>query len=149
LTVIFFSLGLYYPILSAKYSILDFGLNYKEIRLFDSVRIFYKEGSFLLAGIILVFTIILPVIKYIEIANRLFQRIRIPANFSKFLHSIDKWSMLDVFLVALLLLNFKMNSSFISMHLQVGTNYIALAVLSRMLLSILVDRYNLRKANLK
>ena len=41
--------------------------------------------------------------------------------------------MLDVFLVALLLLNFKMNDAFIVMKLEVGTIFIALAVLTRIL----------------
>ena len=137
-----FVLGLYYPILSTKYEVFGIGLKYQAVRLFDSVRMFYQEGSYLLAGIIFVFTIILPVVKFFEIANRLYKWFPLSSKVSKFLHAIDKWSMLDVFLVALLLLNFKMNSSFIIMHLQVGTNYIALSVLLRMLVSILVDRYN-------
>jgi len=55
--------------------------------------------------------------------------------------------MLDVFLVALLLLNFKMDSNIIVMKLKIGTNFIALAVILRMLSSYLIDKHiiNLRE----
>ena len=150
LTVTFFILGLYYPILSAKYQvpIVKIAYKYQEIRLFDSVRLFYNEGSYLLAGIIFIFTIVLPIVKYLEIANRLFRWIPLSSKVSKFLHSIDKWSMLDVFLVALLLLNFKMDSNIIVMKLKTGTTFIALSVLLRMGVSELIDRYFLKNKNL-
>ena len=48
--------------------------------------------------------------------------------------------MIDVFLVAMLLLNFKMNSRFIVMRLEMGTNFIALAVLTRLVTILLLDR---------
>jgi len=54
------------------------------------------------------------------------------------LRHLDKWNMLDVFLVALLLLNFKMNSNFIVMQLKIGTTFIALAVIFRILTISLV-----------
>ncbi|MDR0294940.1 MAG: paraquat-inducible protein A [Prevotellaceae bacterium] len=49
---------------------------------------------------------ILPVFKYIELI------IRVSKNkTSKILQNLDKWNMLDVFLVALLILNFKLHQA--------------------------------------
>jgi len=141
LSFIFFVLGLYFPILSTKYQVLGIGIDYKEVRLYDSIVFFYQENSYLLALIILVFTIIFPIIKYLDLANRIFVILPLNDKISKILQKLDKWSMLDVFLVALLLLNYKMNSNIIMMKLQAGTNYIALAVIFRMLAGNTIDKY--------
>lgn len=47
-------------------------LKFQEVKLFDSVLMFYKENDYLLAVIILLFTTILPIIKFISIFNNLF-----------------------------------------------------------------------------
>ena len=82
------------------------------------------------------FTFILPILKYIELLLRL----ATGREFLK-LQSVDKWNMIDVFLVAMLLLNFKMNSRFIVMRLEMGTNFIALAVLTRLVTILLVEGF--------
>lgn len=138
-SITFFVLGLIYPLLSTKQQVLGIVLKYKEVRLFDSIRMFYKSSDYLLALIIFLFTIVLPIIKFIELTNRVHKFINIPKKTNAFLHLIDKWSMLDVFLVALLLLNFKMDSNIIVMKLKIGTTFIALSVIIRMLTSNLID----------
>ena len=133
-SVTFYVLGLVYPLMSTKYQVLGIQLRHQEVTLFDSVRMFWESSEYLVASIILVFTFILPVLKYIELGLRL-------ATGRQFLRlrSVDKWNMIDVFLVAMLLLNFKMNSRFIVMRLEMGTNFIALAVLTRLAVILLVD----------
>lgn len=139
ISIVFFVLGLIYPLLSTKQQVLGIVLKYEEVRLFDSIRMFYESNDYLLAIIILLFTIILPIIKFIELTNRIHKFINISRKINDFLHFIDKWSMLDVFLVALLLINFKMNSSIIVMKLKIGTTFIALSVIFRILSSNLID----------
>jgi paraquat-inducible protein A len=134
-SIFFFILGLWYPILSTKQKVLGFVLDYKEVRLFDSVKMFYESNEYFLAIIILVFTILLPIIKFLELLNREFKIIIFTKTISKILHALDKWSMLDVFLVAILLVNFKMDSSIIIMKVKIGTTFIALSVILRMLSS--------------
>ena len=129
----FYGLGLYFPLLATKKQIMGIVLTYKDVRLFDSVKMFYQHQDYLLAGIIFIFTIVLPVIKYFDLFNRLLNWIHFSKKISHFLHKIDKWSMIDVFLVALLLLNFKMDSNIIVMRLQLGTTFIAISVIFRML----------------
>ena len=135
-SVTFYVLGLVYPLMSTKYQVLGIQLRHQEVTLFDSVRMFWESSEYLVASIILVFTFILPVLKYIELGLRL-------ATGRQFLRlrSVDKWNMIDVFLVAMLLLNFKMNSRFIVMRLEMGTNFIALAVLTRLAVILLVDGF--------
>ena len=139
ISIVFFVLGLIYPLLSTKQQVLGIVLKYKEVRLFDSIRMFYESNDYLLSLIILLFTIVLPIIKFIELINRIHKFINIPKKINNFLHFIDKWSMLDVFLVALLLLNFKMDSNIIVMKLKIGTTFIALSVIIRMLSSNLIE----------
>ena len=134
-SITLYILGLCYPLMSTKYQVLGFNIRSQEVTLFDSVRMFWESSDYLIAGIILGFTFIFPILKYIELALRL----ATGRQFLK-LQSVDKWNMIDVFLVALLLLNFKMNSRFIVMRLEMGTNFIALAVLTRLATILLLDK---------
>ena len=136
MSVLFYILGLCYPLMSTKYQVMGFQFKHQEVTLFDSVEMFWESSEYLVASIILVFTFILPILKYIELALRL----GTGRQFLK-LQSVDKWNMIDVFLVAMLLLNFKMNSRFIVMRLEMGTNFIALAVLTRLVTILLVDGF--------
>lgn len=133
-SVLFYILGLVYPLMSTQYQVLNIPLKSQQVTLFDSVRMFWNDNEYLIASIILVFTFIFPILKYIELALRL----GTGKQFLK-LQSVDKWNMIDVFLVAMLLLNFKMNSRFIVMRLELGTNFIALAVLTRLVTILLID----------
>jgi paraquat-inducible protein A len=138
-SISFFVLGLTYPILVTKQQVLGITLKYQSVKLFDSVKIFYESNDYLLAGIIFLFTIILPIIKFIELSNRIFTIFDIPKNIKNILHLLDKWSMLDVFLVALLLLNFKIDSNIIVMKLKIGTTFIAISIIARMVTTILMN----------
>jgi uncharacterized paraquat-inducible protein A len=91
-SIFFFILGLWYPILSTKQKVLGFVLDYKEVRLFDSVKMFYESNEYFLAIIILVFTILLPIIKFLELLNREFKIIIFTKTISKILHALDKWA---------------------------------------------------------
>lgn len=136
-SVVFFALGLYFPILATKHQILGFTLDYKEVRLIDSVKMFYESSDYLLASIIFIFTIVLPIIKYLELTVRIKSQKK-----STFLSKLDKWSMIDVFLVALLLLNFKMDSNVIVMKLKIGTQFIAISVILRMITASIIQTNN-------
>ncbi len=134
-----FMLGLIYPILATKKQVFGLVLKHQELRLFDSVKMFYESNDYLLAIIIFLFTIVLPIMKFFELLNRTFTILNVSKKINYFLHLIDKWSMLDVFLVALLLLNFKLDSNFIVMKLKIGTSFIAISIILRMFATILIN----------
>ena len=137
LSIAFFCLGVYFPLLSTKTKILGINWSYQAMNLFDTIRMFFQNKEYFLASVILTFTFILPIVEYVNLIFRKLFHKR-----GKFLQHLDKWNMLDVFLVALLLLNFKMNSNFIVMELKVGTTFIALAVIFRILTIILIPKNN-------
>lgn len=134
LSVTLYVLGIIEPLMTTKYQIIGIKLKSQDVTLFDSIRMFWDSSEYLIASIIFVFTFILPISKYIEMGVRLFTGRNFPLW-----QGVDKWNMIDVFLVAMLLLNFKMNSNFIVMSLGLGTNFIALAVLTRLAAIMLVD----------
>ena len=134
-SIVFYILGLCYPILSNHIEVWKWNFNHKDVNIFDSVVLFFEAGDYLVATVIFVFTFLFPSIKYIELAFRM-----ATCRFKNNVPSIDKWNMLDVFLVALLLLNFKMNGAIMAMDLEIGTTFIALAVLTRMSTIIAIEQ---------
>ena len=133
LSIVFFGLGIYFPLLSTHKQLI-FKFSYQEINIFQSIVMFFESKEYFLGSVILVFTVVIPVIEYIRL---IFITILNKKSSNK-LRYLDKWNMLDVFLVALLLLNFKMNSNFLVMQLKIGTTFIALAVIFRILTISLV-----------
>jgi uncharacterized paraquat-inducible protein A len=123
---------MYFPILATHTKVV-FKFGYEEINIFDSVKMFFDSRDYFLAAVILLFTFIMPIVKYIKLIIRILKN-----KTSQILQNLDKWNMLDVFLVALLLLNFKMQSNIMIMELKIGTTFIVLAVIFRILTIILI-----------
>ncbi len=130
-----FVLGLLYPIMATKKQVLGLVLTFDEVRLIDSVRMFFDEGEWIMGSIILLFAILFPVWKYVETAGRILVPRRMPDRWGHALKYLDRWSMLDVFLVAVLILNANMDSSILVMKPKSGTTFLAIAVILRMLAS--------------
>ena len=132
ISVLLFVLGLVFPIMSTKKQIMGITLSYQDIRLLGSVRILIQENDTFLAVITLIVTFLFPCFKYVELLNRQFGFFHFSSKLSKFLTNIDKWSMLDVFIIALLLFYFSADSSFIEMKIRIGTYFLALSIFFRM-----------------
>ena len=135
-----FCLGLWLPILSTKQRIFGITLKYQEVKVTDSIKLFFESGDYLFSFIIVLFVIVTPIIKYIYLFIN-FSHSSQKWKFSKHLSVIDKWSMIDIFLVALLLLNFKMNSIIIVMKLRLGTTFIAFSVILRIIATQFLKKY--------
>lgn len=131
LSCLTYYLGLVFPLLKTQTRLLSFTLKTENVRLFDSIKLFWNNNEFMLAAIIFVFTIVIPIIKYIELLIRNFWPEK-TIKYTKILKALDKWSMLDVFIVAILLLNFKLNSAIMIMSLMPGTTFLAISILLRM-----------------
>ncbi|NNE54836.1 MAG: hypothetical protein HKN32_02365, partial [Flavobacteriales bacterium] len=91
------------------------GLKSSEVYLTDSIAYFFENGDWFLGSIILLFTFILPILKYLFIGTQVF---RIPLPRGEWIHHtleiINKWAMLDVFIVALLIMTFKFETTIMS-----------------------------------
>ncbi len=134
-SVIFFILGLTHPIMGAEVVL---GLKQTEIYLYDSFEYFFKKREYVLGVILLIFTLILPTLKYLFIGLKFFGfKIYKSRSMHHLLEIINKWAMLDVFIVALLIMTFKFESSFISNYVMTGASYFAISILLLMICSYL------------
>ncbi len=126
-SLLFFGLGLYFPIMKAEILL---GLKEDFSYLTTAISHFYKEGDYFIGTLILVFCFLLPIGKYIFVGLHV-----AGLNMGQFawlhqvLEFISKWAMLDVFVVALVIVNMKFDSLIIKTQLAVGTTFFALSIL--------------------
>ena len=126
-SVVLFILGISNPIMGSE---LLMGLKRSEVYLTDSIEYFYENGDWFIGSVILVFTFILPILKYLFLGTQL-----IPIKFPKHkwvghvLQIINKWAMLDVYIVALLIMNFKFESTILDNYVMSGTKWFAASIL--------------------
>ena len=140
-SAIFFGMGFMFPLLQTGYGIGPFRIKSDYIYLDTSFRYFFDKGEFFIGGLLLFFTIIFPIIKYIFLFTTLLGR-RMPKQkfMSTALEVINKWSMLDVFVVAVLILNMKFDSTIIVAEVESGTSLFALSILLMMTASFLAGK---------
>ena len=140
-SLIFFVMGFMYPLLETGYGIGPFTLKKDYIYISTSFRYFFDQGEVFVGLLLLFFTIIFPVIKYIFLFLTLLGR-KVPRHqfFSTALEIINKWAMLDVFVVAVLILNMKFDSTIIVSRLQSGTTLFAIAVVLLMTCSFIAGK---------
>ena len=102
-SVIFFILGVYLPLMVTGYEVWNIRITSTKVNLLSSVALFWESKDYFVALIILIFTIIFPFLKYVELGFRMFAG---NCSFAKKTGNasidLDKWNMIDVFLVALL-----------------------------------------------
>lgn len=138
ISILFFVLGLTQPIMRTTMLL----LHKKDIYLLGTFQYFYEEGELFIAVILLIFTFILPIFKYFFLGLKL---LNITPSSSKavniVIEIINKWAMLDVFVVALIIINLKMNSTFVNAELKMGTSYFAASILLMMFCSMWL-KYN-------
>ncbi len=141
----FFVLGLTRPIMGTEVFL---GLKSSEIYLIDSFEYFYKREEIVLGTILLVFTLILPIAKYLFLAVILF-KVSLPSLrwIHHLLEIVNKWAMLDVFIVALLIMTFKFESTLIDNYVMIGTTYFAISIILLMTSSFLVLKINKKKSS--
>ena len=91
--------------------------------------------------LLLFFTIIFPVLKYFFLFITLLGH-KLPRHefMATALDLINKWSMLDVFVVALLILNMKFDSDIIVSKLESGTSLFAISIVLMMIASFIARK---------
>ncbi len=149
-SLLFFILGFMYPLLQSGYGLGPIVLKRDYIYLGSSFRYFFSKGEYFIGWLLLFFTIIFPVLKYLFLLVTLLGR-RLPNH--PFVHAtlelINKWAMLDVFVVAVLILNLKFDSLLIISKLEKGTTLFAISVLLLMGCSFVTRKIAPPPASLK
>lgn len=130
LSILFFILGITSPLFTTtKFAFFDSSFNF-----FESLNLFLELKEYFLFSMILGFTLIFPSIKYLLlILNRLRQK----EILTIIVNHLAKWSMLDVYVVAIMLLILKMDSGIITFTIEKGTYYLAISVIFSLLLGLL------------
>lgn len=141
ISLLFFGLGFMYPLLQSGFGIGPFVLKKDYIYIGTSFRYFFDKGEVFIGLLLLFFTIIFPALKYIFLFATLLGK-RFPRHHavSTAMEIINKWAMLDVFVVAVLILNMKFDSTFIVSKLGNGTTLFAISVILLMVASLFAGK---------
>lgn len=113
----------------------------KEVTLLSSIRLLFDNDENFLGTIIFIFTIVFPIFKYILLFLSLLIKEQQQINrLNKWMSIISKWSMLDVYIVALLLLNMKFDSRIVNMELKEGVIWFSLSIILIMVAMMIPQR---------
>lgn len=129
--------GLHMPIFhSTKFWVIE-----DEMTLLDTISAFWSKNEIFLGIVVLVFTIIFPLLKFIAVYWGL---LAAPSRFSRAVNHwfsiLGKWSMLDVFIVGLLLLNIKLHSEILDMQLRPGVIAFGISIIITMIVGTYAGR---------
>jgi len=102
--VVIFVSSIFSPLLSIR----DLYVFTSTISIYSALLTLLREGEWLLFVIILVFTIVLPSIKYTLLVISGVKPDLISKHSFKILETISKWAMLDVFIVAVIVASVKL-----------------------------------------
>ncbi len=134
ISITLFILGIYFPIFTST----RFFFCKQDISLLKFIQLLFEDGSYFLAIIILLFTFLFPIIKYIFLFMLSFDLTFKKRNLViKYLKNAGKWSMLDVFVIAMLILLFKLKSGLFTIQIKFGTIFFALAIITSIFCSSL------------
>ena len=100
----------------------------------------WNQNQYVIAIVILLFTIITPIIKTALLITISFQKkLHLSTKMTNLLSTIGKWSMLDVFVVAIVVTFFSMKASGqTDANLQIGVYYFSIYVILSMICTYLV-----------
>jgi hypothetical protein len=115
---------------------------YESKSIVSALQKIFSQGQYGIAGIILLFTVITPILKtFIMLTMSFREKLHLSSKRVRFLSIIGKWSMLDVFVVAIVVTYFSMKSSGqTDAKLQIGVYYFSIYVVLSMICTIILTR---------
>lgn len=147
MTIIILIYGLITPLLMVTIHkdvdyIGDVVLSFESKSLIGSISKLFESGDYVIASIIILFSVIIPLFKTISLfLISIFQDNFFTHKLIGFFKLIGKWSMLDVFVVAVLLVFLSANKGDISKaEVEVGLYIFVLYVISSMFISLSADK---------
>ena len=120
----------------------DIILSFESKGIMGSIAKLWESGDYVVAGVIVLFSVIMPVLKIVSL---FFISIFMESNFAhgivKFFKLIGKWSMVDVFVVAVFLVYLTANKGDVSRaEVEVGLYFFLAYVIVSMLVSLSADK---------
>lgn len=104
-----------------------------EVSILRTIYELFQNNDILLGIIILLFTVIFPVVKYYSFIHKFFTRKE--NKLSGLVRSLGKWSMLDVFVLALLIVIAKSTGFFVEVTMGTGAYFFIFSVITSLYLS--------------
>jgi uncharacterized paraquat-inducible protein A len=113
------------------------GISFKEehITFFKSITILENQGYVILSYALLFFVLVIPCLKYITLLLNLFKTKLFTGEFNDAVLYLQKYAMVDVFVIALLLIGSKNNPVF-NLKIELGTYALLVSIITSMILSI-------------
>ena len=139
--LLFFIGGMVFPLMEVK----KFAMWRDNYSLLAGIVAMYEEREYFLATIILLFSAVFPGLKLILLAGIWFLPVR-PARRDRalrWMHRFARWSMLDVFVVALLLVVTK-TSWVVAITPRLGVYLFAVAIVASMVATIRIEQLQSR-----
>ncbi|MFC2084836.1 paraquat-inducible protein A [Bacteroidota bacterium] len=134
----FFILGLILPVFQREL----LGFKWDQISLLGGIFELYSSESYFLAIILTLFTVMFPFFKYTVLVILLtFRRKETTENLLSLIKNLGKWSMLDIFVIAILILSIELGG-ILKISIREGTIFFSLSVLTAMYLTHKVSRSN-------
>lgn len=132
-------IGLFKPVLSIQHMILF----QDAFSIWEGIRILYQDKQYFLTILVFFFSIIFPIVKLVLLfVIWVFPFKESDRDFIlRWLEVLGKWSMLDVFVVALIIVAAKL-AVFASAEPQFGIYVFAAAIFLSMITSFLIHRVN-------
>lgn len=120
----------------------DVILSFESKGIIGSIVKLYANGSLVVAGVILLFSVIVPSFKTLSLLFvAIFEHSPFAAKVVRFFKHLGKWSMLDVFVVAILLVYLTGGNSDTSRaEVEIGLYFFLTYVILSMLASLSADR---------
>ena len=127
----------------------DIVLSFESKGVLGSIEKLFEGGDVLVALVILLFSVLVPVLKILSLLFvSVFMESKFAHNIVKFFKMIGKWSMVDVFVVAVFLVYLTANKGDVSRaEVEVGLYFFLAYVIVSMLVSISADKmlHNLKE----
>lgn len=120
----------------------DIVLSFESKGILGSIIKLWDSGDFVVALVILIFSVIIPVIKIFSLLFvSIFVKSKFAHNIVIFFKIIGKWSMVDVFVVAVFLVYLTSNNAEVSRaEVEVGLYFFLAYVIVSMLVSLSADK---------
>ena len=120
----------------------DIVLSFESKGVMGSINKLWESGDYIVAGVILLFSVITPVLKVVSLLFiSIFMESKFAHSIVKFFKLIGKWSMVDVFVVAVFLVYLTANKGDVSRaEVEVGLYFFLAYVIVSMLVSLSADK---------
>lgn len=115
--------------------ILGFSFKEESVTFFKSIDILENQGYVVLSYALLFFVLVIPCLKYITLLLNLFRAKLFTGEFNDAVLYLQKYAMVDVFVIAIFLIGSKNNPIF-NLKIELGTYGLLLSIITSMILSI-------------